>query len=129
MHFHDDILDFTLYADYFRHNSGGGGANGGGGGDTAEGGSIALTVASGQPGAGSNERAQEKRLTRISIFIVWLFIFCHSWKLFPTIYEAIQSDNGLHHDDWPWVILFLEHVSHLMITLNSAINFLIYLFL
>jgi hypothetical protein len=67
--------------------------------------------------------------SRISIFIVWLFIFSHSWKLIPTVYEAVASDNGLDHDDWPFLVLLAEHVSHLMITTNSAINFLIYLFL
>jgi hypothetical protein len=32
----------------------------------------------------------ENRLTRISLAIVWMFLFCHVWKLIPTMYEAIQ---------------------------------------
>ena len=32
----------------------------------------------------------ENRLTRISLVIVWMFIFCYIWKLIPTMYEAIE---------------------------------------
>ena len=92
-----------------------------------EGGSLAPTIAS-QRSVG-NERAQEKRLTRISISIVWLFLFCHCWKLIPTIYESLLSEDGMDHDNWPFVVIVIEHLSHMLITLNSAINFLIYLVL
>ena len=54
---------------------------------TAESGSIALTVVSSQPCF--NERSQERRLTRISISIVWLFVFCHMWKLVSFLF--VQS--------------------------------------
>ena len=69
---------------------------------------------------------QEQKLTRISILIVWLFLFCHIWKLFPTAYEAGYSTDGLSHTDWPFWVLIVEYLSHLLITLNSTINFLIY---
>lgn len=71
----------------------------------------------------------EKKLTRVSIFIVWLFLFCHMWKIFPTAYEAYKSDNGLDHDDWPYFVIVLEHISHSLVTFNSAINFVIYFIL
>ena len=32
------------------------------------------------------------RLTRIALTIVWLFIFCHCWKLVPTVYELVYSE-------------------------------------
>ena len=72
---------------------------------------------------------QEKRLTRISIFIVWLFIGCHIWKVIPTVYEMLVSENGTDHSNWPWFIICIEEFSHLCVTVNSAVNFLIYLFL
>ena len=31
----------------------------------------------------------ERKLTRVSIVIVWLFVVCHMWRLVPNIYEAI----------------------------------------
>merc|ERR1711974_133079 len=38
-------------------------------------------------------KKRESRLTRISISIVWLFIFCHIWKLVPTFYELLYSED------------------------------------
>ena len=39
--------------------------------------------------------SQERRLARISISIVWLFMFCHAWRAVPTFYEALHSEDGL----------------------------------
>ena len=39
--------------------------------------------------------SQERRLARISISIVWLFMFCHAWRAVPTLYEAANSPDGL----------------------------------
>jgi hypothetical protein len=73
--------------------------------------------------------AQERRLARISITIVWLFIVCHMWKLIPTGYEAYNSDDGLNVTQWPFSLVVIEYISHSLIVLNSAVNFLIYVFL
>ena len=35
--------------------------------------------------------ATENKLTRISLVIVWMFIFCHVWKLIPTMYEVMEG--------------------------------------
>jgi hypothetical protein len=75
---------------------------------------------------GADDRYQERRLARISILIVWLFIGCHVWKLIPTAFESGYSHDGLSHNNWPDWVLVVQHISHLLITLNSAINFLIY---
>lgn len=94
----------------------------------------------------------ENRLTRICIAIVWLFIFCHVWKLIPTAYELFYTtvsesinlttpkncvkifchfyfQNGLEEAEWPVWLEVIRHVSHTLITMNSAVNFLIYAFL
>ena len=73
--------------------------------------------------------AKERRLARISITIVWLFIVCHVWKLIPTIYECFNSENGLEVPEWPFGLVVIEYISHSLIVLNSAVNFLIYVFL
>ena len=73
------------------------------------------------------ERSQEQKLARISCLIVWLFLFCHIWKLVPTAFETF-SPNAIFHKDWPSWVLMAEGISHLLITLNSTINFLIYIF-
>ena len=68
-------------------------------------------------------------MTRASIAIVWLFIFCHIWRMVPNIYEAIYPeypDAGPGHS--PVWLHYFSLASHILILLNSSINFLIYLF-
>ena len=69
-------------------------------------------------------RRREQRLTRISLTIVWLFLFCQIWKLVPTVYELLYGDDFF--PDWAH---FIKHLSHALIVLNSSVNFLIYLLL
>lgn len=73
-------------------------------------------------------RSRENRLTRISLCIVWLFIFCHVWKLVPTLYEGIYSDNEDNKSGtkWPHWLTTVNDISHTLIVFNSAVNFLIY---
>merc|ERR1712154_226411 len=71
----------------------------------------------------------EKSMTRASIAIVWLFIFCHIWRMVPNIYEAIYPeypDAAPGHS--PVWLHYFSLASHILILLNSSINFLIYLF-
>ena len=68
----------------------------------------------------------------ISLYIVWLFILCHAWKLLPTAFEVALSndDVGLEtHLGWPVWLEIVEKISHTLITLNSSLNFLIYVIL
>jgi len=76
--------------------------------------------------------ATENKLTRISLAIVWMFIFCHVWKLIPTLYEAMQNSDKTEDEeneektDWPQWYYVINNVAHLLIVFNSAVNFLIY---
>lgn len=74
---------------------------------------------------------REKKLAYVSLYIVWLFIFCHVWKLIPTGYEILMSKDevGMEIDDWPGWVEIIEQVSHTLITLNSSLNFFVYLVL
>ena len=83
----------------------------------------------------SEQRSRENRLTRISLSIVWLFIFCHVWKLVPTMYEGFQEIRWDSSGDsskkvsamvWPEWLSVINDVSHTLIVFNSAVNFLIY---
>ncbi len=67
-------------------------------------------------------RRRENRLTRISLSIVWLFLFCHFWKLIPTAYEMALGNI----DEGPWWLGIVQDISHGLIVLNSSVNFLIY---
>jgi hypothetical protein len=77
----------------------------------------------------SHSHAQEQRLARISTSIVWLFLLCHLWRMIPTVYEYWNSDNGLNVTTWPYGLVVIEHISHSLILFNSAVNFLIYVFM
>ena len=85
----------------------------------------------------STETKKELRLARISLCIVWLFLFCHFWKLFPTVYATFFDDNADASEDkalglvtdYPEWLLVIEDISHTLITLNSSLNFLLYLVL
>ena len=70
--------------------------------------------------------ATENRLTRISLCIVYLFIFCHIWRLIPTIYEALFSEDGTVLSNWPKWLFHVYHLSHTLIVFNSAANFILY---
>ena len=69
-------------------------------------------------------RRRENRLTRISLAMVWLFLFCHVWKLIPTTYEVFFGS-----DEYPKWMFTIKHLSHALIVLNSSVNFLIYIVL
>ena len=74
-------------------------------------------------------RKQENRLTRISIGIVSLYIICHIWRILPTAYEALYSEDGTVLSRWPQWLIHVYHLSHTLIVTNSAINFLLYIVL
>jgi hypothetical protein len=71
--------------------------------------------------------AQEARLTRISVSIICLYLFCHIWKLIPTLYEALFG--AVDHHQWPLWVEFIKNMSHVLVMFNSAVNFLLYLIL
>ena len=69
----------------------------------------------------------EKTLTRVSIFIVWIFLACHVWRIVPNTYEALKWDEG--GGNWPRWLDYVALISHLVIVANSSLNFLVYLIL
>ena len=68
----------------------------------------------------------EKTLTRISVYIVWMFLGSHVWKIGPNIYEVFHMDES---SKWPRWMDYFCLVSHLMLVANSSLNFLMYLIL
>ena len=66
-------------------------------------------------------RRGEARITRIALAIVWLFIFCHMWRLIPNAYECFFKPEK--DPDW---LLYMIGISHTLIVFNSAVNVLLY---
>ena len=71
-----------------------------------------------------------------------MFFFCHIWKLIPTTYEVIQSvqewndqpfgnqaNQGAVVTEWPEYMVFINDISHALLSTNSAANFLYYILL
>ena len=73
-------------------------------------------------------KASEIVLAKVSIFIVFVFILCHSVRWIPNIYELIQrmyqeDEKNIH---WPSWIESITHISHFLTVFNSSVNFYIY---
>ncbi|XP_023320601.1 FMRFamide receptor isoform X2 [Eurytemora carolleeae] len=63
-------------------------------------------------------RRRELRLARISLLIVFIFVLCHTPKVFPSAFEICGQD--------PHMVPTLVEFSHLLLTVNSSVNFLVY---
>jgi hypothetical protein len=76
-------------------------------------------------GPASNSAANtETKLTWISLSIICLYLMCHIWKLIPTVYEAIHGfDETIR---WPRWLRIIQNLSHVLVVINSAINFVPY---
>ena len=75
------------------------------------------------------QQKKDKNMAVVLICIVVMFILCQSLKIIPDIFEAFFCD---HSDDIstcqsPFSLEILISVSHLMLAVNSASNFLIYM--
>ena len=57
--------------------------------------------------------SRSHRLTRISLCIVWLFMFCHVWKLVPTIYELVHAGDDASLRRWPGAYVIQSGASYL----------------
>jgi len=71
---------------------------------------------------------KEITLAKISCLLVAVFLFCHSIRWIPNIYEfqqGVLSEDPLVWPDW---IIIITHSSHCLTVLNSSVNFYIYLF-
>lgn len=88
--------------------------------------------ASNRAGAPNNKatslRKREVTLSKVSIYIVFVFLFCHSVRIIPNTYEMvftyIQDDKSpLIFPQW---VRRCTNLSHLLVTLASSVNFYIY---
>ena len=98
----------------------------------------------------SCQQQQGQDLVRVLIGISILFICCQSLKIVPDLYElfACPSQSEVRHifkfiktilndttrkidfqggcTDVPWTVTFIMNISHLLVCVNSAANFLFY---
>jgi len=71
-------------------------------------------------------------LGKVSLLIVAVFVFCHSIRWIPNIYELIQRlKSDVQSNDqieWPAWVQYITNISHFLTVFNSSINFYIYYF-
>ena len=76
--------------------------------------------------------SRDRKLTWISLYIMLMYLICHIWKFIPNVYDAIYGfvENGsIVMPDWPKWLHVIKDLSHIMVVLNSAFNFLPYLWI
>jgi len=75
------------------------------------------------------QQKKDKNMAIVLICIVVMFILCQSLKIIPDIFEAFFCDhsNDTSACQSPFSLEILISVSHLMLAVNSASNFLIYM--
>jgi len=66
-------------------------------------------------------RRRERRMARISLLIVLIFVICHTLKTVPSIFELFGKDP---REVAGCSVLTL--VTHLLLATNSSVNFLVY---
>ena len=78
---------------------------------------------------GSHARglSTDQKLSLISIYIMVMYLLSNIWRFIPNCYDAIY---GFGEDGtWPPWLEGIKDISHIMISCNSAFNFLPYLWL
>lgn len=72
---------------------------------------------------------EEIQLARTLLIVVFVFIFCQSFKIIPDLYEVIWCSQYYIEDGPCRTTPFIENVidtSHFMLAINSSVNFFIY---
>eukprot|EP00095_Tigriopus_kingsejongensis_P005175 maker-scaffold237_size242172-snap-gene-1.31 protein:Tk05175 transcript:maker-scaffold237_size242172-snap-gene-1.31-mRNA-1 annotation:"fmrfamide receptor" len=76
-------------------------------------------------------RRREVQLSKISIYIVFMFVICHSVRLIPNTYEMAYTYSQDYDNEllpWPLWVARVTNVSHVLLTLVCSSNFFIYYF-
>merc|ERR1719499_739678 len=76
----------------------------------------------------SSLRRREVILSRISIYIAFVFLFCHSVRVVPNAYELVTTYTKAEDEllSFPgWVLRFVN-LSNLLVTFACSVSFYIY---
>lgn len=73
----------------------------------------------------SSAHRRDGTMARLLMAIVIVFLCCHSTKIIVNFYEAVQMVQHGHLDQPAWVFTLVK-INHLLLTINSATNIVIY---
>ena len=74
----------------------------------------------------SSAHRRDGTMARLLMAIVIVFLCCHSTKIIVNFYEALQMVQSGELTEHPAWVMLLVKVNHLLLTINSAANILIY---
>jgi len=74
----------------------------------------------------SSAHRRDNTMARLLMAIVIVFLSCHSTKIIVNFYEALQMVRFGKLSEHPEWIMLLVKVNHLLLTINSATNIVIY---
>ncbi|XP_023332149.1 FMRFamide receptor [Eurytemora carolleeae] len=74
---------------------------------------------------------KELQMVQILLLIVIMFVICQSFKIIPDLYEVFQCSFGERRipacwENPPKVVNTLSIISHLALSINSSVNFFVY---
>jgi len=69
---------------------------------------------------------REIKLAKVSVAIVAVFVICHGIRWIPNIWEFAHIGSAEAYS-WPKWVEYMTNLSHLTTTLNSSVNFYIYM--
>ena len=72
-----------------------------------------------------SRRRRNRRITLLLVIILLVFIVCHIGEIFISLYEMIDLLDGVRTSFPTWAKNIVL-TNHLLVIINSSINFLIY---
>ena len=70
-------------------------------------------------------RRRNRSITLVLVGIIVLFLVCHTGEVAVTIYELYDVLDGERGEFPDWASTLLQ-INHLLIVMNSSLNFVIY---
>jgi len=74
----------------------------------------------------SSAHRRDGTMARLLMAIVVVFLCCHSTKIIVNFYEAVQMVQYGRLEEHPAWVMILVKVNHVLLTINSATNIVIY---
>ncbi|TRY61270.1 hypothetical protein TCAL_02155 [Tigriopus californicus] len=76
----------------------------------------------------SSHQRRDNAMAMLFFFIILCFVICHSGKFTLNFFEMSRIATQEKDKEWPLWAFILARINHLMLVINSSVNFFIYCF-
>lgn len=76
----------------------------------------------------SGHQRRDDAMAMLFFVIILCFVICHSGKFVLNFFEIWRILTGRRHEPWPMWAFLLTRTNHLLLVVNSSVNFFIYCF-